>query len=121
MAARNGSAIARGVPALVYFALAAVFLVAPLAVLAQRSVSADGGLTWADADFIDRVQRFAWRRWKFDWITPEKPGKYTLMARARDANGHAQPDRHDPSYGSYVINHPLPIEVFVENPGQWER
>jgi len=27
-----------------------------------------------------------------------------------------QPDKHDQNYGSYVINHPLPIEVFVENP-----
>jgi hypothetical protein len=25
-----------------------------------------------------------------------------------------EPDGHDPNYGSYVINHPLPIEVFVE-------
>jgi DMSO/TMAO reductase YedYZ molybdopterin-dependent catalytic subunit len=79
-------------------------------------VSIDGGLTWAEADFLDPAQRYAWRRWKFDWITPKKSGHYTLMARAQDALGRTQPDRHDPSYGSYVIDHPLPIEVFVEAP-----
>src|SRR5438477_3155846 len=78
------------------------------------SVSTDGGQTWSEAAFIDPVRRHAWRRWKFDWLTPKEPGQYTLLARAKDANGSVQPDNHDPNYGSYVINHPLPIEVFVD-------
>jgi DMSO/TMAO reductase YedYZ molybdopterin-dependent catalytic subunit len=82
--------------------------------IAEMAVSTDSGVHWATADFLDPVQRYAWRRWKFDWTTPKKPGQYTLMARAQDAQGRAQPDQHDPSYGSYVVNHPLPIEVFVE-------
>ncbi len=82
----------------------------------EIAVSADGGQSWAEAEFLDPVQRHAWRRWKFDWLTPKQPGKYTLLARAKDANGGVQPDKHDQNYGSYVINHPLPIEVFVENP-----
>jgi hypothetical protein len=49
-----------------------------------------------------------------DWMTPAQPRRYILMARATDAEGHVQPDRHDPRYGSYAINHPLPVEVFVE-------
>jgi hypothetical protein len=53
------------------------------------------------------------RRWKFDWLTPKKPGRYTLLARAKDAKGGAQPDKHDQNYDTYVIDHPLPIEVFV--------
>jgi len=28
-----------------------------------------------------------------------------------------QPDRHDKNHGTYVINHPLPIEVFVDGSG----
>src|SRR5882762_3464581 len=80
------------------------------------AVSTDGGQTWAEAKFLDPAQRHAWRRWKFDWLTPKKPGRYTLLARAKDANGRVQPDKHDPSSGSYVINHPLPIEVFVDDP-----
>jgi hypothetical protein len=27
-----------------------------------------------------------------------------------------QPAQHDPNYGTYVINHPLPIEVLVDDP-----
>jgi DMSO/TMAO reductase YedYZ molybdopterin-dependent catalytic subunit len=80
------------------------------------AVSTDGGQTWAEAHFLDPVQRHAWRRWTFDWLTPRKPGRYTLLARARDANGTLQPNKHDWNYGNYVINHPLPIEVYVEDP-----
>src|SRR3981189_1545753 len=32
----------------------------------EVSVSNDGGQTWAQAEFVDPVQRYAWRRWKFD-------------------------------------------------------
>ncbi len=43
-------------------------------------------------------------------------GQYTLLARAKDVSGVVQPDEHDQSYGVYVINHSLPIEVFVDGP-----
>ena len=82
----------------------------------EVSVSTDGGQTWALADFVDPVQRYAWRRWKFDWLTPKKPGQYTLLSRAKDANGDIQPDKHDENYASYGINHLLPIEVTVAAP-----
>jgi len=82
----------------------------------EIAVSTDGGQTWSEAQFLDPIQRHAWRRWKFDWLTPKKPGRYTLIARAKGADGSVQPDKHDPNYGSYVINHPLPIEVFVDGP-----
>src|SRR5207253_3918130 len=83
----------------------------------EIAVSTDGGRTWAEAEFLDPVRRHAWRRWKFDWLTPKEPGQYTLLARAKDADGLIQPDRHDQNYGVYVINHPLPIEIFVEDSG----
>jgi DMSO/TMAO reductase YedYZ molybdopterin-dependent catalytic subunit len=79
------------------------------------AVSTDGGQTWAEADFVDPVRRHAWRHWRFDWLTPKKAGEYTLLARAKDANGVLQPTEHDQNYGVYVINHSLPIEVFVED------
>jgi DMSO/TMAO reductase YedYZ molybdopterin-dependent catalytic subunit len=83
----------------------------------EIAVSTDGGRTWAEAEFLDPVRRHAWRRWKFDWLTPKEPGQYTLLARAKDAGGVLQPDEHDQNYGSYVINHSLPIEVFVDDSG----
>jgi DMSO/TMAO reductase YedYZ molybdopterin-dependent catalytic subunit len=85
--------------------------------VAEIAVSTDGGRTWAEAEFLDPVRRHAWRRWKFDWLTPREPGQYTLLARAKDAGGLIQPDKHDQNYGTYVINHSLPIEVFVDGSG----
>jgi DMSO/TMAO reductase YedYZ molybdopterin-dependent catalytic subunit len=82
----------------------------------EIALSTDGGRTWAEAEFLDPVRRHAWRRWKFGWLTPKEPGRYTLLARARDASGALQPEEHDQNYGAYVINHSLPIEVFVEDP-----
>ena len=81
----------------------------------EVAVSTDGGQTWAEAEFLDPVRRHAWRRWKFDWLTPKKSGQYTLMARAKDSSGVLQPSAHDQNYGVYVINHSLPIEVFVND------
>jgi DMSO/TMAO reductase YedYZ molybdopterin-dependent catalytic subunit len=85
-------------------------------VITEIAVSTDGGETWAEAEFLDDAQRYAWRRWRLDWISPREPGRYKLLARARDADGSMQPDAHDENYASYVINHPLPIEVSVEHP-----
>jgi DMSO/TMAO reductase YedYZ molybdopterin-dependent catalytic subunit len=81
--------------------------------VAEVEVSTDGGRTWAQATFIDAIQPHAWRRWTFDWLTPKIPGTYTLLARARDTAGNVQPEKHDPNFGSYVINYALPIEVSV--------
>jgi hypothetical protein len=87
----------------------------------EIAVSTDGGQTWAEAHFLDPVRRHAWRRWKFDWLTPRESGHYTLLARAKDANGTVQPDEHDWNYGSYMISHLLPIEVLVDDPVHPER
>ncbi|KRR04471.1 sulfite oxidase [Bradyrhizobium valentinum] len=79
----------------------------------EISISDDGGASWVQGEFLDPINRHAWRRWKYDWITPTQPGRYTLLARATGADRRTQPDGHDPNFGSYVIDHPLPIEVFV--------
>jgi DMSO/TMAO reductase YedYZ molybdopterin-dependent catalytic subunit len=79
----------------------------------EVEMSTDGGRTWIQADFMDPARPYAWRRWKLDWVTPRTPGRYTILARAKAANGSVQPDRHDQNYGGYAIDHPLPIEVFV--------
>lgn len=79
----------------------------------EISVSTDGGQTWAKGEFIDPINRYAWRRWTFNWVTPKEPGRYTLMSRAKAANGEVQPETHDENNGAYVINHLLAIEVTV--------
>src|SRR5258707_7108297 len=87
----------------------------------EIAVSTDGGQTWAEAHFLDSARPYAWRRWKFDWLTANQRRQYTLLARAKDASGGGQPNEHDPNNGTYVINHPLPIEVLVEDPARPER
>jgi DMSO/TMAO reductase YedYZ molybdopterin-dependent catalytic subunit len=84
--------------------------------VAEIRVSVDGGTSWVQGDFLDAINRHAWRRWKYEWTTPTQPGRYTLFARAKGADQRIQPDNHDPNFGSYVIDHPLPIEVFVAAP-----
>ena len=62
---------------------------------------------------IDKPIPNAWCRWEFDWHTPSKPGKPTLIARAMDSKGRIQPIERDPDRGTYMINHLLPITVEV--------
>ena len=81
--------------------------------VAEIWISLDGGASWAQGEFLDPMNRHAWRRWKYDWTTPAQSGRYTLLARATGADQRAQPDGHNPNFGSYVIDHPLPIEIFV--------
>jgi len=57
----------------------------------------------------------------FEWLPPNTPGRYALLARAKDANGGVQPEGHDPNYGTYVIDHPRPIDVFVDDSASSHR
>ena len=38
----------------------------------EVALSTDGGRNWIDAKFLDPVQRYAWRRWTCDWLTPKR-------------------------------------------------
>ena len=76
-------------------------------------LTTDGGSTWNKAKLVGEAKANAWRLWEFDWETPAKPGKQTLIARATDSNGRTQPIERDPDRGTYMINHLLPIEVEV--------
>jgi hypothetical protein len=84
-------------------------------------VSTDGGQSWSDATFLDPARPYAWRRWTFDWLTPGTPGRYSLLSRAAAADGNVQPDMRDPKFGTYVINHLVPTDVFVERAGARPR
>ena len=87
----------------------------------QVWVSTDGGQSWAEATLVDPARPHAWRRWTLDWLTPRTPGRYSLLSRAAAADGGVQPDTRDPSYGSYVINHVMPIDVVVEEADRHSR
>jgi len=77
-------------------------------------ISSDGGATWNEAKLLGESKPNAWRLWEFNWKTPNRPEKATLIARATDSNGRSQPIERDPDRGTYMINHLLPIEVEVK-------
>jgi DMSO/TMAO reductase YedYZ molybdopterin-dependent catalytic subunit len=77
-------------------------------------LSTDAGSTWTEAKLIGESQPNAWRLWEFNWQTPAKSGKRTLIARAKDSKGRTQPTQRDPDRGTYMINHLLPITIEVQ-------
>src|SRR5213596_2352424 len=50
--------------------------------ITKVELSTDGGTTWRDAKLLGESKLNAWRLWEFDWQTPSRPGKQTLIARA---------------------------------------
>src|SRR6266403_2302571 len=81
--------------------------------ITKVELSADSGSTWNEAKLLGEARPDAWRLWEFDWKTPNRPGKATLIARATDSNGSTQPPERDPDRGTYMINHLLPITVEI--------
>jgi DMSO/TMAO reductase YedYZ molybdopterin-dependent catalytic subunit len=53
-------------------------------------VSVDGGASWRDAHVEYSPDRWLWKRWSYLWQV-EKPGVYTILARATDETGRTQP------------------------------
>jgi hypothetical protein len=81
--------------------------------ITKVEVSVDSGATWHGAQLVDSSVKNAWRLWEYDWRTPARPGKQTLLARATDSRGRVQPFERDADRGTYMINHVLAIEVDV--------
>ena len=53
-------------------------------------VSLDNGASWRSAHLEDHNDRWLWRRWSLVWKA-DKPGKYSIMARATDETDRVQP------------------------------
>jgi DMSO/TMAO reductase YedYZ molybdopterin-dependent catalytic subunit len=81
--------------------------------ITKVELSTDGGDSWELVRLTGHPAQNAWQLWEFDWETPSKPGKHTLLARATDSRGRRQGDKHNPDNGTYMINHCLPIEVEI--------
>ncbi|HEX4889035.1 MAG TPA: sulfite oxidase [Alphaproteobacteria bacterium] len=66
-------------------------------------VSTDGGKNWREATFAGPdLGRFAWRQ--FALSTELKPGSHTLVSRATDSAGKAQPEESALNGGGYGHN-----------------
>ena len=81
--------------------------------ITKVELSADSGSTWNEAKLLGESKPNAWRLWEFNWKTPAKPGKQTLIARATDSKGRTQRIDRDLDRGTYMVNHLLPISVDV--------
>jgi sulfite oxidase len=78
-------------------------------------VSTDGGVTWRFARLLDAGENnspYAWRQWELPWEVKE-PGTYTLMARATDTSGAAQPFAYDLDKNGFVVNQVQRVAVQV--------
>lgn len=53
-------------------------------------LSADDGMTWQDACLLGEARPFTWRFWQADLTL--SPGTHTLIVRAQDSAGSAQPE-----------------------------
>lgn len=60
----------------------------------QVEVAVDGGRIWELAELESPPQPYCWVLWKYVW-TPPGSGKYTVAARATDAQGKTQPAAKD--------------------------
>ncbi|MDQ6624953.1 MAG: sulfite oxidase [Verrucomicrobiota bacterium] len=76
-------------------------------------ISADGGEKWAAAKLVGEPVKNAWRFWEYEWKTPAAPTRCTLIARATDSAGRTQPRERIVDYGTYMVNHWLPVKVEV--------
>ena len=75
---------------------------------------------WQPATLLAPHSRYGWRMWEHYW-TPHKPGRYTLLCRAIDAQGNIQPNAQQSDRESYVANWSIPVEVkAVEEPDSYE-
>jgi len=82
--------------------------------ITRVELSSDGGSTWSEVKLLGESKPNAWRLWEFNWKTPARAGKATLIARATDSNGRTQPLERDPDRGNYMINHLVTITVEVK-------
>jgi DMSO/TMAO reductase YedYZ molybdopterin-dependent catalytic subunit len=67
-------------------------------------VSVDNGRSWRLAELEPaQFTEFGWRQWQFVW-TPRDEGYYTIVSRANDANGNAQPSSQEWNPSGYGWN-----------------
>ncbi|WP_338111659.1 sulfite oxidase [Paenibacillus aceris] len=76
-------------------------------------ISADNGMTWQRASWLDPQESYSWRRWCLKWDLT-KPGTYDICVRATDAAGNVQPELADWNLNGYGYNAIQKIRVYVD-------
>jgi DMSO/TMAO reductase YedYZ molybdopterin-dependent catalytic subunit len=81
--------------------------------ITRVEISFDSGQTWQDTKLLGEPVKNAWRLWEYEWRTPPTAGRHTIIARATDSRGVAQPAERGGDRGTYMINHLLPVTVEI--------
>jgi len=76
-------------------------------------VSVDGGATWKPVQLGNEHAKYSWRLWKFSFKAP-KAGNYTIMSRATDNEGRAQPASFSWNPSGYPNNAIDQVNIDVE-------
>jgi DMSO/TMAO reductase YedYZ molybdopterin-dependent catalytic subunit len=79
--------------------------------VSKVDVSIDGGKSWKPAKLGGRATQYGWRLWQYNWKAAE--GTYTLIARATNAAGQAQPLMEEWNPNGYLWNVAQPAAVTV--------
>ena len=83
----------------------------PTGPIARVEWSVDDGRTWAEAEVSSTQPDRSWARFAFDWVA--EPGDRSIMTRATDAEGNAQPDAAPFNEKGYLFNQPVPHPIRV--------
>jgi hypothetical protein len=76
-------------------------------------ISTDAGKTWAEAALSRNATQYGFRRFTYRWNAKE--GEYTLISRATNAAGQAQPMEPEWNPSGYLYNAAQPRRVAVTN------
>ncbi|PYZ96403.1 sulfite oxidase [Alteribacter lacisalsi] len=82
-------------------------------VIARIYVSTDGGTSWSEAELDPEQVGYHWTRWSMEWLDVQ-PGNYTILSKAVDASGAAQPETAFWNRNGYGYNAVDRVEVKVE-------
>lgn len=77
--------------------------------VARVDLSLDGGVTWHETELAAASAPAAWREWTLPWTPPA--GAHTLLARATDGSGDAQPTTQRRNSLGYGNNAAQPVRV----------
>lgn len=74
-------------------------------------ISSDGGETWSDAELLNDLGQYSWRRFSYTWQASR--GQHELVARATDQAGNVQPPTVPYNRKGYLMNayHRVPVSV----------
>jgi hypothetical protein len=71
--------------------------------IAGVDVSTDDGRTWRHAELLHEAVPYAWCQWRLLWQA-HKTGPYTILSRAIEESGQAQPVASPWNSGGFLWN-----------------